>query len=161
MLVIGVVHWGSMSWPDPGGFLYGSIYFSAWFNKNNEWHLPKQLIRYNSCYCYWFSMFYVIQAYCVLIITNLVFFSVYSAGMQGMPGADMYGASPNSYSQMPQLRPPVHSQAMLIPGHPHAMMMAHGGHMGHPGMHGLPTAQSPPLHGGMDTMGHIQDIHAG
>lgn len=82
------------------------------------------------------------------------------AGMQGMPG-DMYGSSPNSsYGQMPQLRPPVHSQAMLIPGHPHAMMMAHGS-MGHPGM-GLPTAQSPPLHtSGMDSMSHIQDIHAG
>ncbi|ELT94054.1 hypothetical protein CAPTEDRAFT_227932 [Capitella teleta] len=81
--------------------------------------------------------------------------------MQGMH--DMYGASPNSgsYGQM-QLRPPVHSQAMLIPGHPHAMMMAHGGHMAaHPGMHGLSGAQSPPLHGSMDAMAHIQDIHAG
>ncbi len=81
------------------------------------------------------------------------------AGMQGMHG-DMYGHSPNSsYSQMSHLRPPVHSQAMLIPGHPHAMMMAHTG-MGHPGMHGIPSTQSPPL-GGMDSMGHIQDIHAG
>lgn len=82
-------------------------------------------------------------------------------GMQGMHG-DMYGASPNSsYSHMSQIRPPVHSQAMLIPGHPHAMMMAHGGHMGHMGHPGIPTTQSPPLHGGMDGMGHIQDIHAG
>ena len=82
--------------------------------------------------------------------------------MGGMPG-DMYGGSPNSsYTQMGQLRPPVHSQAMLIPGHPHhAMMMAHGPHMGH-AMGGIPSAQSPPLHAGsMDGMGHIQDIHAG
>ena len=80
--------------------------------------------------------------------------------MQGMGPGDMYGASPNS-AYSPQLRPPVHSQAMLIPGHPHHMMMAHGGHMGHPSM-GLPSAtQSPPLHGAMDGMGHIQDIHAG
>ena len=88
--------------------------------------------------------------------------SLCAAGIQGMPGADMYGASPGSspYSQLPQLRTPVHSQAMLIPGHPHHMMMAaHGGHIGHPGM---PT-QSPPLHAGMEAMGHasIQDIHAG
>lgn len=77
------------------------------------------------------------------------------SGMQGM-GSDMYGASPNSgYGHV---RPPVHSQAMLIPGHPHHMMMAHSGaHMGHMG---IPTTQSPPLHGSMD-MGHIQDIHAG
>ncbi|KAK2182560.1 hypothetical protein NP493_348g01029 [Ridgeia piscesae] len=83
-------------------------------------------------------------------------------GLQGMPGADMYCASPGgSYSQMSQLRAPVHSQAMLIPGHPHHMMMAHGGPLGHPGMAGLPTTQSPPLHSSMDAMGHIQDIHAG
>ena len=75
----------------------------------------------------------------------------------------MYGGPPNSSAYgSPQLRPPVHSQAMLIPGHPHHMMMAHGGPMGHHGMPGMPT-QSPPLHGGMDSMGagHIQDIHAG
>ena len=96
-------------------------------------------------------------------------------GMQGM-GGDMYCASPNSgYSPHAGVRPPVHSQAMLIPGHPHHMMMAHGaaaaaaaaggGHMGHMGGSGLggPT-QSPPLH--MDGpagagMPHIQDIHAG
>ena len=83
-----------------------------------------------------------------------------------MPGADMYGAPPNtsSYSsQMPQLRPPVHSQAMLIPGHPHHMMMAaHGAPGMHHGMHSM-SPQSPPLHSGMDAMstGHIQDIHAG
>ena len=84
------------------------------------------------------------------------------AGLQGMHGADMYGVPPvtSNYSAMQQIRPPVHSQAMLIPGHPHhTMMMAHGGPMGHPGMP-LQSAQSPPLHGGMD-MGHIQDIHAG
>jgi hypothetical protein len=85
--------------------------------------------------------------------------------MQGM-GGDMYGASPNSgYGH--HVRPPVHSQAaMLIPGHPHHMMMAaaHSGHMGHMGgAAGLPSAQSPPLgHGHMDGgMAHIQDIHAG
>ncbi|XP_074640050.1 homeobox protein Meis1-like isoform X2 [Tubulanus polymorphus] len=84
-------------------------------------------------------------------------------GLQGMPGAEMYGAPPtNSYSQMQQLRPPVHSQAMLIPGHPHHMMMAHGGHMGHHGHMGLQSTQSPPLHHGVDTMGQsLQDIHAG
>lgn len=79
----------------------------------------------------------------------------------GIPmGGDMYGppSSSGSYSPMSQLRPPVHSQAMLIPGHPHHMMMGHGAPM-HPGMHGM-QAQSPPLHSGMD-MGHIQDIHAG
>ncbi|XP_064621835.1 homeobox protein Meis1-like isoform X2 [Lineus longissimus] len=84
-------------------------------------------------------------------------------GLQGMPGADMYGAPPvtNSYN-MQQLRPPVHSQAMLIPGHPHHMMMAHGGpHMGHHGM-SLQSTQSPPLHHGVDSMGQpLQDIHAG
>ena len=71
----------------------------------------------------------------------------------------MYGSN-GSYSQMSHLRPPVNSQAMLIPGHPHHMMMAHGG-MGH--HMGLPGAQSPPLHGGMDGLSaaHIQDIHAG
>lgn len=87
-------------------------------------------------------------------------------GVQGMHGGDMYGAPPvtgsSSYSQMSQLRGPVHSQAMLIPGHPHHMMMGHGA----PGMspHGMSmgSAQSPPLHGSMDGMGgHIQDIHAG
>ena len=77
----------------------------------------------------------------------------------GLQGMDMYGANPNSgYSHM---RPPVNSNAMLIPGHPHHMMMAHGG-MGHHGMPSIQSAQSPPLHGGMDSMGsHIQDIHAG
>ncbi|XP_064603993.1 homeobox protein Meis1-like isoform X2 [Liolophura sinensis] len=79
----------------------------------------------------------------------------------GMHGPDMYGSPPvsSSYSQMSQLRPPVHSQTMLIPGHPHHMMMGHGtAGMGHHGM----TAQSPPLHGSMDGMSqHIQDIHAG
>ncbi|KAL5008496.1 hypothetical protein ScPMuIL_014077 [Solemya velum] len=53
-------------------------------------------------------------------------------GVQGMhSGADMYGTPPvsSSYSQMSsQLRPPLHSQAMLIPGHPHHMMMGHGTH---------------------------------
>ena len=96
-----------------------------------------------------------------LCVPRVLTMCICVSAMQGMQ--DMYGASPNSgsYGQMPQLRPPVHSQAMLIPGHPHAMMMAHGGHMGHAGMHGLPTTQSPPLHGSMDAMAHIQDIHAG
>ena len=43
------------------------------------------------------------------------------------------------------------------------MMMAHGGHMGHhPGMYGLPAAMQSPaaLHSGVDSMGHVQDIHA-
>lgn len=85
------------------------------------------------------------------------------SGMQGMVGPDMYGMSPSSYSQMGALRSAGHSQAMLLPAHPHygMMMAAHGGHMAHPGMYGLPTAQSPPLHPGMDGLGHIQDIHAG
>ncbi|KAH6926759.1 hypothetical protein HPB50_021469 [Hyalomma asiaticum] len=53
-----------------------------------------------------------------------------------------------SYPQMPQLRSP--TQAMLLPGHPHAaaMMMAP---MGHPG---LPPQGSP--YDGQ----HIMDIHA-
>ena len=48
---------------------------------------------------------------------------------------------------------------MLIPGHPHHMMMGHNAMSAH----GMSTAQSPPLHHtGMDAMGgHIQDIHAG
>ncbi|KAK7104493.1 homeobox protein Meis1-like isoform X1 [Littorina saxatilis] len=73
--------------------------------------------------------------------------------------ADMYGTPPSSYSQMSQFSPPVHSQAMLIPGHPHHMMMGHNAM----GAHGMATAQSPPLHHpSMDGMGgHIQDIHAG
>ncbi|PVD26639.1 hypothetical protein C0Q70_14317 [Pomacea canaliculata] len=73
--------------------------------------------------------------------------------------ADMYGTPPSSYSQMSQFSPPVHSQAMLIPGHPHHMMMGHNPM----GAHGMAAAQSPPLHhGSMDAMGgHIQDIHAG
>ena len=94
----------------------------------------------------------------IILCFNIVCIFV-SPGMQGM--ADMYGMSPSSYSQMGALRAAGHSQAMLLPAHPHyGMMMAHGGHMGHPGMYGLPTAQSPPLHPGMDAMGHIQDIHA-
>lgn len=102
-------------------------------------------------------------------------------GMQSMVGTDMYGM-PHSYSQMGSLRDAVgHSQAMLLPAHPHYGMMmaaAHGGggggHMAphHPGMYGLSSAavagtagtgQSPPLHHGgiIDGLGHIQDIHAG
>lgn len=52
-------------------------------------------------------------------------------GMGGYPAA-----------QMAQLRSPVHSQAMLIPGHPHAaMMMAHAasGHSS-PAMHAAAAA---------------------
>jgi hypothetical protein len=57
---------------------------------------------------------------------------------------------------MSQLRPPVHSQAMLIPGHPHHMMMGHSAHGMSPMSMG--SAQSPPLHGSLDSMGaHIQD----
>lgn len=51
-----------------------------------------------------------------------------------------------SYPQMSQLRSP--PQAMLLPGHPHAMMMAP---MGHPGL----PPQSSPYDGQ-----HIMDIHA-
>lgn len=80
-------------------------------------------------------------------------------GMQTMHRSDMYGSPPSSYTaQMAQFSPPVHSQAMLIPGHPHHMMVGHG----NPAMahHGMTAAQSPPLH--MEGMGaHIQDIHAG
>ncbi|XP_063427047.1 uncharacterized protein LOC134710602 [Mytilus trossulus] len=85
-------------------------------------------------------------------------------GVQGMHSSDMFGRTAvtgsSSYSQMSQLRPPVHSQAMLIPGHPHHMMMGHGAHGMSPMVMG--SAQSPPLHGSLDSMGaHIQDIHAG
>ncbi|XP_076315725.1 homeobox protein Meis1-like isoform X1 [Tachypleus tridentatus] len=56
------------------------------------------------------------------------------------------------YSQMSQLRSSVHSQSMLLPGHPHPMMMAHAP-MGHPG---LPPQTSP-----YDATGqHIMDLHA-
>ncbi|XP_050404557.1 homeobox protein Meis1 isoform X1 [Patella vulgata] len=80
-------------------------------------------------------------------------------GVQGMHRSDMYGGPPSSsYGNMSQFSPPVHSQAMLIPGHPHHMMMGHAA----AGMgHGMSAATSPPLHAGMDMGGHIQDIHAG
>lgn len=78
--------------------------------------------------------------------------------MQGCSDASMSMSSHMSgmgaYSPMnSQLRSPVHSQAMLLPGHPHAaMMMAHPS-MGHPG---LPPQSSPYDASG----GHIMDIHA-
>lgn len=81
----------------------------------------------------------------------------YSTGMQnlscseGAMGMGHMGGM-GGYGQMSQLRSPVHSQAMLLPGHPHAMMMAHGP-MGHPG---LPPQGSPYDASG----GHIMDIHA-
>ncbi|KAK3583139.1 hypothetical protein CHS0354_027543 [Potamilus streckersoni] len=84
-------------------------------------------------------------------------------GMQGMHGGDMYAAPPvsSSYSQMSQFRSHA-SNAMLIPGHPHHMMMGHGAHAMSPHGMAISSAQSPPLHGSMDGMsGHIQDIHAG
>lgn len=71
---------------------------------------------------------------------------------------DVYGTQhPANYGAM--VRAPVHSQTMLIPGHPHHMMMTAPHHMGH----GLQVAQSPPLpHHAMDaSMGAMQDIHAG
>ena len=75
--------------------------------------------------------------------------------------ADVYAAAaaPGPYSQMAQFPPPVHSQAMLIPGHAHHMMMGHNPMAAH----GMSAAQSPPLHHhAMDGLsGHIQDIHAG
>jgi len=90
-------------------------------------------------------------------------------GMQGMPGADMYGHGGNGvvgpYGQMHHslaaAHHPMHAaQSMLLPGHPHAMMMAaHSGHhmTAHPAMHHLATAQSP-LDG---SLSHVhQDIHA-
>jgi hypothetical protein len=58
----------------------------------------------------------------------------------------------SSYSQMSQLRPPVHSQAMLIPGHPHHMMMGHSAHGMSPMSMG--SAQSPntlPSHNSLKT----------
>lgn len=78
--------------------------------------------------------------------------------MQGCGDASMSGMSGHmsgmGYSPMnPQLRSP-HSQAMLLPGHPHAaMMMAHTP-MGHPG---IPPQTSP-----YDASSgqHIMDIHA-
>ncbi|XP_070576425.1 homeobox protein Meis1-like isoform X4 [Ptychodera flava] len=105
-------------------------------------------------------------------------------GTQGMPGTDMMsqsmpmsmsmsltsggGGSTYSHSQMShhQLHPQVHSQAMLIPGHPHAMMMAHPTPTHHPhgmsGMSSLPPAQSPPsLMNPADMNSHnpVMDIH--
>lgn len=79
-------------------------------------------------------------------------------GMQGCSDAAMgmggHMSGMGGYSQMnSQLRSPVHSQAMLLPGHPHAMMMAHPS-MGHPG---LPPQSSP-----YDaSAGHLMDaIHS-
>ena len=83
--------------------------------------------------------------------------------MLGMHGAEMYGAPPvsSSYSQMSQLHGRG-SNSMLIPGHPHHMMMgAHGAHAMSPHGMSMGSTQSPPLHSSMDSMGHIQDIHAG
>jgi len=88
------------------------------------------------------------------------------AGIQDLSGSDLYGTSPAGASYGGHLRaPPLPSQAMLLPGHPHpaAMMMAHGGHMAHhPGMYALPAMQgaAAALHSGVDSMGHVQDIHA-
>ncbi|XP_077993408.1 homeobox protein Meis1-like isoform X6 [Glandiceps talaboti] len=94
-------------------------------------------------------------------------------GTQGMPGTDMMsqsmpmsmpmtmtsgggGGGTYSHSQMShhQIHPQVHSSTMLIPGHPHAMMMAHPTPTHHPhgmsgmssmsGMTNLQQAQSPP-----------------
>ena len=83
-------------------------------------------------------------------------------GVSGMHGADMYGGPPSSssYSQMSQFRGHA-SNTMLIPGHPHHMMMGHGAHAMSPQGMSVGSAQSPPLHSSMDSMGHIQDIHAG
>ena len=93
---------------------------------------------------------------CATYMTSILLF------VSGMGMGDMYG-SPNSASSPYSLsRAPVHSNAMLIPGHAHSYMMAaHGGHM--TGHMGPPHPQSPPLHSSMDPMtpGHIQDIHAG
>ena len=69
-----------------------------------------------------------------------------SIGMSGHMGG-MGGYSPINT----QLRSPVHSN-MLLPGHPHAAMMAMHGGMGHPGL-----SQGSPY----DSSGqHIMDIHA-
>lgn len=63
-----------------------------------------------------------------------------------------------SYSLPPQL----HTQAMLIQGHPQAaMMMAQGGHIGHnPGMYGLTNTQCPSIHGRTNVHLVSPDIHA-
>lgn len=78
-----------------------------------------------------------------------------SLGMQNLSCSEGMGmghmGGMGGYSQMSQLRSPVHSQAMLLPGHPHAMMMAHG-----PMHPGLPPQGSPYDASG----GHIMDIHA-
>jgi hypothetical protein len=80
--------------------------------------------------------------------------------MQGCSDGSMSMSSHMSmgaYSPMSasQLRSPVHSQAMLLPGHPHAaMMMAHQG-MGHPGL----APQSSPYDASGGQMA-IMDIHA-
>lgn len=82
----------------------------------------------------------------------------YGMAPPGPPG--MYGdpsMSPSAYSYG---RGPVHSQAMLIPGHPHAHMMMHGSHMGsHPMSHSAGPSPGPLGHDAMNA--HIQDIHAG
>lgn len=102
-----------------------------------------------------FCKYYILLTLCLYCLIIVYFF--YLAGMQnlscseGAMGMGHMGGM-GGYGQMSQLRSPVHSQAMLLPGHPHAMMMAHGP-MGHPG---LPPQGSPYDASG----GHIMDIHA-
>ncbi|XP_014667537.1 PREDICTED: homeobox protein Meis2-like [Priapulus caudatus] len=76
------------------------------------------------------------------------------------PGAGHHDGMGGYGSHASHLRSPVHSQAMLIPGHPHHMMMAHSGHvashMSHHGMAAMASAQSPTIH---DSLGHVMDIH--
>ncbi|XP_022664576.1 homeobox protein Meis1-like isoform X3 [Varroa jacobsoni] len=85
--------------------------------------------------------------------------AVGGVGSMGMPGMPPGAAYPPSAHTMSQLRSPVHSHQMLLPGHPHpaataataaAMMMGH-----HPGLAG--GAPSP-----YDAASaqHIMDIHA-
>nr|CUS20077.1 homothorax-2 [Pholcus phalangioides] len=64
-------------------------------------------------------------------------------GLQGLPDSSM------GHMGYSQLRSPVHSQAMLIPGH-HAMMMSHPG-LPPPPPHGSPYDSSPP---------NIMDLHS-
>ncbi|XP_015785871.1 homeobox protein homothorax isoform X2 [Tetranychus urticae] len=70
------------------------------------------------------------------------------------PGYNPDGSMRYMMDGTQQFTPPVHSQAMLLPGHPHpTMMMAHGP-MGHPG---LPPQSSPyDANAGQ----HMMDLHA-
>lgn len=64
-----------------------------------------------------------------------------SAAVSGMGMPPVSGGS--SYSHSTQLHPSMHSQAMMLAGHPHSMMMSHHA-SGHVGSHSGGVGQSSP-----------------